>query len=155
MITYTAAEVMSGVVVTVTPDESPLMAWELMRRAGVHHIPVVDEERRLHGILAVHDLAMGWPGTLAGLAEREVRDFLKASRLPRVLREKPLDEVAAVMLDADRDAVPVVDDHGHTVGIITTSDILKAVAGRILPARTNGEIHTAMFHLHPVLPTPA
>jgi CBS domain containing-hemolysin-like protein len=58
------------------------------------------------------------------------------------------------MLDAKRDAVPVVDDNGRTVGIITTIDVLKAVAGRIFRTESEGEVHTAMFRLQPVLPTP-
>ncbi|MGW2198797.1 CBS domain-containing protein, partial [Streptosporangium sp. NPDC001682] len=33
------ARVMSRTLVVVEPDESPLMAWEIMRRAGVHHLP--------------------------------------------------------------------------------------------------------------------
>ncbi|MBP2703933.1 CBS domain-containing protein [Microbispora sp. RL4-1S] len=149
----TAADVMSRIVLTVAPDESPLMAWELMRRAGVHHIPVVDGNRRLHGVLTRLDLAMGWSGGPADLARREVREFLGERRLPRVRMDAPLDCVAATMLDAGRDAVPVVDEHGRTAGIITTVDVLRAVAGRISGAPGRGRAEGAMFRLEPVLPS--
>ncbi|MGW0073065.1 CBS domain-containing protein, partial [Streptosporangium sandarakinum] len=43
----TVGQVMSRTLVAVDPDESPLLAWEIMRRAGVHHLPVVDGDRRL------------------------------------------------------------------------------------------------------------
>ncbi|WP_279575863.1 CBS domain-containing protein [Actinomadura barringtoniae] len=36
---------------TITPDDSMLMAWELMARAHVHHLPVVGKDgalRRRH-----------------------------------------------------------------------------------------------------------
>lgn len=60
--TMTASDVMSRTLVTVEPDESPLMAWELMRRAGVHHLPVVDAESRILGVLGRDDLASHWSG---------------------------------------------------------------------------------------------
>ncbi|MEW9531766.1 HPP family protein [Microbispora sp. NPDC049125] len=151
MSVLTAGDVMSRIVVTVTPQESPLMAWELMRRAGVHHIPVVDDHRRLHGILTFQDLAMGWSGALSDLARREVRDFLKAGRLPRVGLDRPMDVVASVMLDAGVDAVPVVDGHGRTVGLITVVDMLRVVAGRVKKAAGEGEVGPALFRLEPVL----
>ncbi|MEU1639913.1 CBS domain-containing protein [Nonomuraea sp. NPDC005701] len=52
---------MSRVLVAVKAGESPLMAWELMRRAGVHHLPVVDGGRLL-GILTRERLAASWSG---------------------------------------------------------------------------------------------
>lgn len=57
-----ASDVMSRTLVTVEPDESPLMAWEFMRRAGVHHLPVVDAESRVLGVLGRDDLASHWSG---------------------------------------------------------------------------------------------
>ncbi|GAA1256747.1 hypothetical protein GCM10009677_03690 [Sphaerisporangium rubeum] len=155
MTTITAADVMSRDVVTVTPDESPLMAWELMRRARVHHVPVIGEDQRLYGVLTTEILAMEWQGSPAGLSRRQVRDLLPYGRVPRVVREEPLDCVAAAMLDAGLDAVSVVDEKGRAVGLITAVDILKAVAGRFPGPTAAGEVHCAMFRLQPVLPEPS
>lgn len=57
----TAGQVMSRVLVAVKPEESPLMAWELMRQAGVHHLPVVAGSHLL-GIVTREDLAASWSG---------------------------------------------------------------------------------------------
>nr|BFE79294.1 hypothetical protein GCM10020093_018950 [Planobispora longispora] len=62
--TLTAEQVMSRVLVTVVAEESPLMAWELMRRAGVHHLPVIDARARPLGILTCEDLAAAGPAAL-------------------------------------------------------------------------------------------
>ncbi|MDA0634197.1 CBS domain-containing protein [Nonomuraea sp. MCN248] len=148
----TAEQVMSRVLVAVEPGESPLMAWELMRRADVHHLPVV-EGRHVLGILTREDVAEAWSGGPREQSERQVGSLLAGRRRPRVGPGATLERVAAVMLDAGCDAVPVVRD-GGLVGLITARDLLAAVAGRIEPRdeQDEPEIITGMFHLQPVLP---
>ena len=148
--TLTAEQVMSRVLVAVKPEESPLMAWELMRRAGVHHLPVV-QGRHVLGVLSKEDLAASWSGGPQEQSQREVRTLLGRITRPRVAPEDPLAKVAAVMVDARCDAVPVVSDRG-LIGLITVRDVLDAVAGRIELSRKPGEVMTGMFHLEPVLP---
>ncbi|MDP4510054.1 CBS domain-containing protein [Nonomuraea turcica] len=146
----TAGQVMSRVLVAVKPDESPLMAWELMRRAGVHHLPVVDGTNVL-GILTREQLAASWQGGPDEQSSRQVRALLGRGCRPRVRPDTPLARVAAVMLDAGCDAVPVVSGDG-LVGMVTAHDVLVAVAGRAKPAEGPAEVVTGMFHLEPVLP---
>ncbi|TYB60295.1 CBS domain-containing protein [Nonomuraea sp. PA05] len=146
----TAGQVMSRILVAIEPDESPLMAWELMRRAEVHHLPVV-EGRRVLGILTRERLAASWWGGPQEQSSRPVRALLGRERMPRVRQETPLPRVAALMLDAGCDAVPVVSG-GALVGLVTARDVLSAVAGRVGPAEEPGEVVTGMFHLVPVLP---
>ncbi|GLX95516.1 CBS domain-containing protein [Herbidospora sp. NBRC 101105] len=142
---------MTRVVVTVTPDESPIMAWELMRKGGMHHIAVVGPSRWPHGILSMQDIATGCSGTLADLSRRKVGDLIKSTLTPRVPLDRPLAGVAAVMLDSGRDAVPVVDEHCRAVGLITTVDVLRAVAGRISPGSGgSSDVHPALFRVEPV-----
>ncbi|MBF8188003.1 CBS domain-containing protein [Nonomuraea sp. K274] len=146
----TAGQVMSRVLVVVKPDESPLMAWELMRRADVHHLPVVDRGHVV-GILTREQLAASWSGGLEEQSGREVRALLGCGPRPRVRPDTPLARVAAVMLDAGCDAVPVLSGDG-LVGMITVRDVLWAVAGRAVDTEGPGEVVTGMFHLEPVLP---
>jgi CBS domain-containing protein len=145
----TAGQVMSRVLVAVKPDESPLMAWELMRRAGVHHLPVVAGQHVL-GILTREELAASWSGGPQEQSIRPVRELLGRERMPRVGLDMRLDRVAAVMLDAGVDAVPVLS--GGLIGLITARDVLSAVAGRTGASDGPGEVVTGMFHLEPVLP---
>ncbi|WP_116245592.1 CBS domain-containing protein [Nocardiopsis sp. FIRDI 009] len=51
-----AAELMTRPAVTVGPDSSVVEAARLMERRGVKHLPVVDEEGRLVGIVSRSDL---------------------------------------------------------------------------------------------------
>ncbi|AQZ63130.1 CBS [[Actinomadura] parvosata subsp. kistnae] len=146
----TAGQVMSRVLVAVKAAESPLMAWELMRRAGVHHLPVVDG-RRVLGVLTREELAASWSGGPQEQSTRHVRDLLGRDRRPQVHPETSLTAAAGVMLDAGLDAVPVVSGAG-LIGLITVRDVLAAVAGRLSPAQQTSEVLTGMFHLEPVLP---
>ncbi|SEH02672.1 acetoin utilization protein AcuB/CBS domain-containing membrane protein [Nonomuraea solani] len=146
----TAAQVMSRVLVVVKPDESPLMAWELMRRAGVHHLPVVDGGHVL-GILTREQLAASWSGGPEQQSGRQVRALLDRGQRPRVRPDTPLARVTAVMLDAGCDAVPVLSG-GGLAGMVTARDVLAAVAGRCRSAEEPGEVVAGMFHLEPVLP---
>lgn len=84
----TAADVMSRVLVTVGPEESPLIAWEIMRRGGVHHLPVIDDRLRLHGVLTREQVAAHWSGGPAVQSAGQVRDLLAAGRA-RTCRPPP------------------------------------------------------------------
>ncbi|GAA3235819.1 CBS domain-containing protein [Nonomuraea helvata] len=148
--TLTAEQVMSRVLVAIKPDESPLMAWELMRRADVHHLPVLDG-RHVLGILTREQVAASWSGGPQEQSSRQVRTLLQGERRPVIRPDTPLARVAAAMLDAGCDALPVVDA-GGLIGLVTARDVLAAVAGRVRSAQTPGEVVTGMFHLEPVLP---
>ncbi|QEG40564.1 CBS domain-containing protein [Roseimaritima ulvae] len=50
-----ATEVMSEVVTTVDAEATVRHAAALMRRSQLHHLPVVDSEGRLAGMLSSHD----------------------------------------------------------------------------------------------------
>ncbi|MEU4232187.1 CBS domain-containing protein [Nonomuraea sp. NPDC026600] len=146
----TAELVMSRILVAVRADESPLMAWELMRRADVRHLPVVEGQHVL-GILSREQLAASWSGGPQEQSNRRVSELLAGERRPRVQPDDLLTRVAAVMMDAGCDAVPVVSDRG-LVGMITARDVVSAVAGRTQHVKERGEVVTGMFHLEPVIP---
>jgi CBS-domain-containing membrane protein len=80
----TAGDVMSRGLITVEADESPLMAWELMRHTHVHHLPVVDRDGHVEGIISREDLAANWGGGPATLEARRVGELLSRESRPRV-----------------------------------------------------------------------
>ncbi|MEU6426310.1 CBS domain-containing protein [Microbispora sp. NPDC046973] len=151
--TMTASEVMTRTLVTVEPEESPLMAWELMWRAGVHHLPVVDACCRLVGVLGREDVAAHWSGGPAEQSMTAVRTLVQGRRCPRVAPDAPLSEVAALMVDADRGAVPVLGPDDVLRGLVTTTDVLMALAGRTArPAGDPTDVKGGLFRLEPVPP---
>ncbi|MEU8266152.1 CBS domain-containing protein [Sphaerisporangium sp. NPDC049002] len=150
--TMTAADVMSRVLVTVRPDESPLMAWELMRRGGVHHLPVVDARLHVLGVLSREDIASHWSGGPAEQSDEQVRTLLGGRRCPHVAPDSPMPCVAAAMVDSGVDVVPVIGTSGNLEGLVTSTDVLRAVAGRRTPPGGATEMAVGLFRLEPVLP---
>ncbi|MGW5263043.1 CBS domain-containing protein [Microbispora sp. NPDC004025] len=149
--TMTASEVMTRTLVTVEPEESPLMAWELMWRAGVHHLPVVDACGRLVGVLAREDIAGNWSGGPAEQSRKQVHTLVRGVRCPRAAPDAPLSEIAALMADAGCGAVPVLGPDDILRGLVTTTDVLMALAGRTpRPAAGLADVKGGLFHLEPV-----
>ncbi|MBO4275525.1 HPP family protein [Microbispora triticiradicis] len=148
----TAADVMSRVLVTVKPDESPLMAWELMRRGSMHHLPVVDSGSHIIGVLTREDIAAHWSGGPAEQSSAQVRQLLGGRRCPHVPPDEPLPGVAAAMLESEVDVVPVIGASGMLKGIVTVTDLLAAVAGRRVVVAQDADSSAGLFRLEPVLP---
>jgi Mg/Co/Ni transporter MgtE len=79
----------------------------------------VDGEGRLTGVLSLRDLIVAQP-------ERPIREFMIAEPAAvEVLADE--DEVAQVVAHYNLLAVPVVDDEGRLVGIVTVDDAIDTV----------------------------
>jgi CBS domain-containing membrane protein len=103
--------------------------WDLLV-SEVRHLPVVDHARRVVGIVSDRDVlraAAKRPGERLSVASVMTRDVQTcAPSLPAV-------EAVVQLLQAKRGALPVVDDQGVLVGIVTTTDFVelahRALAG--------------------------
>jgi CBS-domain-containing membrane protein len=113
----------------------------------------VDARGRVSGILTREDLAAIPAGGLQAQSRVRVGTLLKTRRMPRLRPDTPLFGVAAAMLDAGCDAVPILSDDGALVGLVTCTDVLRAVAGRTADAGERTEVRATLFRLEPVLPS--
>ncbi|OHV32290.1 hypothetical protein BCD49_30445 [Pseudofrankia sp. EUN1h] len=142
--------VMTTRVLVTTPDDDILLAWELMIHAGIRHLPVVDGSR-LVGL--IDDRRLASECMVRPLAARSVRDLVDHPPL-RVRRDASLRDVAARMAADRTDAVCVTTPAGDLIGVVTTSDLVRALAGG-LPAHREATATTmtpVLFRLTPVLP---
>jgi CBS domain-containing protein len=145
-------EVMSTEVLTVADTETTLMAWELMRQGGYHHVPVVDADGRCVGVLDAETMAAAWDGGGPDRMRKPVSTVVGGRALPRVGTDDSLATAARTMLAAQLDFVPVTDDDEQLVGLVTARDLIATVAGR--KAKT-GACHVnrpALYRIEPVLP---
>ncbi len=121
--------------VIVAGEEDPVHRLaQTMEAAEIHHMPVVGETGEVIGIVSSRDLAL--PQWL-----RTVPPFVNATELPRslkardvlsplVLTVEPEDHigyVAELLIDARVSAVPVVDQDGQVHGILSLSDVMRAL----------------------------
>ena len=119
--------------VTVASDDTLLDAAARMADRNVRHLPVVDGERHVVGILSDRDVR-----TVVGDWLRPFRpsDAVVRARTYRVgdamtrdvlvvNQDAPFDEVVRVFTDQRVGAVPVVDDTERLVGIISYVDVFR------------------------------
>jgi len=119
--------------VTVASDDTLLDAAARMADRNVRHLPVVDGERHVVGILSDRDVR-----TVVGDWLRPFRpsDAVVRARTCRVgdamtrdvfvvNQDAPFDEVVRVFTDQRVGAVPVVDDTERLVGIISYVDVFR------------------------------
>lgn len=137
-------ELMSPQVRVVEPDITCLAVWEYLERAPAGPVAVVDHIGRVHGVVARSDIALEWLARPRDLLQVTVAELLTGTLRPRVTAETSVHRAAEIMLESRRDALPVLDDDGSLVGVLTHRDILAAVAhgDRTLPA-TPPENHSS------------
>jgi CBS domain-containing protein len=118
---------------TIGPDETLDLALSLMHADRIRHLPVVDAEERLVGILSDRDALAADSPLAEESPEAEAARLLArgARRVREVMTGEPLTIApgasaveAARLLGHDKfGALPVVDE-GRLVGIVTVSDFL-------------------------------
>jgi magnesium transporter len=95
-----------------------------LRRAApdaetIYYLYVVDEEGRLMGVLSLRDLIVADPRT-------KVAEIMNP-KVVYVRTDTDQEEVARLMADYDFTVLPVVDEEGRLVGIVTVDDILDVL----------------------------
>jgi CBS domain-containing protein len=125
----TAAQVMNRCPPVVDQNTSVWGAWGWLRRPDNRHLVVVDLRRRPLGVLEARDLALGWPPRPLDAHRLPVRLLLDRAVRPQAHGEDALSTVARAILAAHTPAVPVVDDDGRLVGLVTARHCVELVAG--------------------------
>lgn len=121
-------EVMTSQPVTIGRTETLATAHELMRENEVRHLPVL-EHGELVGVVTQRDLYL--LETIAGVDLREDSvDDAMSNDAYAVPPDAPLDQVTAEMV-AQRYGCAVVIERGRVIGIFTTTDALRVLAGTL------------------------
>ena len=121
--------------VTVGPDMSVRSAESLMREKGIRHLPVVEKTGRLLGILTDRDVRhAAFVPALAEFIAWEARQ-LKFPRVRDVMTwsvvtthpDATLGQAGLTMFQRRIGSLPVIEQ-GRLVGILTDSDLLRAMS---------------------------
>lgn len=124
-----AYQLMSRDVLTLRPDTRVEDAWRQLSARGLGQAPVLDKTMRLVGLVSVQDLLMviNVEGdTLRDILSRSVADVMTSP----VVSADPVTDIrraARVLLDYRLPGLPVVNEQEELVGILTRSDILRAL----------------------------
>lgn len=145
-------EVMTTDVVTVGVDTPLKQAATLLARHGISGLPVVDESGAVVGVLSEADILVkeggakkksgGVLGWLLEPSEPWLEEKLEAVTAGEAMTapaltitpDRPVREAALTMLEEGVNRLPVVDDAGKLVGIVSRANLVRAFT------RTDAEI---------------
>jgi CBS domain-containing membrane protein len=122
----TAADLMTAPVVTLTQDMPLREAANFLAREQISGAPVIDSEGRCVGVLSATDF-VHLAGDPEGLPEQSVGSLMTPDPVA-VEAGAGIREVARAMLDAHIHRVGVVDGRRRLVGIVSSTDLLAAIA---------------------------
>jgi acetoin utilization protein AcuB len=112
---------------TVLPDTGLTEAYNLMTQQRIRRLPVVAQSK-LVGIVTLGDLREAGAAIHDGEAQKKRVDVAMHENPFTVSPEATLSEAAKIMLQHKISGLPVVEGD-RLVGIITESDIFRAVMG--------------------------
>ena len=135
----TVRDVMTTGVITVRGDTPFKELAAVFASSRVRGLPVIDQAGKVSGVVSETDLVIkeadqaGHPGSFAGLRrgrDREKAAGVTAAQLmtsPPVTvgPDEPVQHAAFLMYDRAVSRLPVVDQAGHLVGIISKVDVLR------------------------------
>jgi acetoin utilization protein AcuB len=129
------SSIMTEDLLTINPEDSLEVVKEIFDKNNIHHIPVV-RYKKIVGIVSKSDYLY----FIRGYSNNEEDEFFNASRLKAYRAEQIMTTRLGKVESTDRiavalevfktnlfHAIPVVDDD-ELVGIVTTHDIIKALA---------------------------
>jgi CBS domain-containing protein len=115
--------------VSVRPNDDLALAMQIMRWAGVRHLPVV-ERHQVVGVVTERDF-LRYQAETAGSGAGEAVSGFMSTPAEVISPEDDLVRAAAIMVTRKVSFLPVVED-GELVGVLTATDIVglpHAVAG--------------------------
>jgi len=148
----TAAEIMDAEVPAVSPDADARNAIELLAKTDKGAIPVVDDERKVVGIVSESDLVLSeeesdlhlphylnimggvvFVGSMKGFEQRLDKAF--ATKVSELMSVEPVvvhdynsaENVARKIAEVHHNHLPVVDEDGRLAGMVTRADALAAL----------------------------
>lgn len=128
-------EWMTQDVITVTPDTSMMKASKILKENRIRRLPVVDAEGRLIGIVSDRDIKEASPSKATTLDMHELYYLLSEIKVKDIMTRDPftvraddtVETVALNMIEKRIGGLPVIDDAGKLVGIISDSDVFKVL----------------------------
>ena len=139
---FTLDAIMSTDLITLAPSASLANARELMQKHRIHHIPVVDDNDDLVGLVTLTNVLAATDSVLREMDNRihatdiGLRDVM-VTEVATVDRNASLRQ-AALFLEKHRiGCLPVVDEGSGTLqGIVTMTDLMRVCRAALLLGAT-------------------
>ncbi|WGY03893.1 HPP family protein [Nocardioides sp. QY071] len=122
------SRIMNTDVVVVHPFESIYRARTLLVQRQVKTLPVVDAERHVVGVVSIIDLFT------RDIVELESVDSIMRTDVTTIAADTPVADLVPIMTTEGYKNVPVVDDEGRLVGMITRGELIAVLHRALLGA---------------------
>ena len=133
------ADYMTKSVITLKPDDTVADAIKLIEKTGHDGFPVVDDKNVVIGYVSSRDLLRKDDGT-------KIRDVMTKQIF--VAREfMDLRDAARVMFRTGHSKLPVVDEEGRLLGILTNMDVIRSQIERADPMKVE-RLKKTMENIH-------
>lgn len=150
----TVADIMDSDPVSVSPDADVRTVISILQDHDLPGVPVVDEDNRVEGIITESDLVISdeeadfhlphYVNIMGGIVflestkhfeERAKKAFaataaeMMTADPITVEPDEPAEHAAKLISEKHHNRLPVVDDQGRLVGVVTRVDVLSALTG--------------------------
>jgi acetoin utilization protein AcuB len=129
---------MTRQVISISPDIGVREAFFLMKENSIRHLPIVNESKKLIGIISDRELRRpNWVDESHDISHvyyldnsMYVQDVM-INNVHVLHTYDTLSKAVALLLDQSIGAAPVLDKTGSLVGMLSAIDLLKAMADMI------------------------
>ncbi|MBF0528030.1 MAG: CBS domain-containing protein [Deltaproteobacteria bacterium] len=124
-------------VITIGPEATVIEAQEIMGKAHIRHLPVVDQEKKLLGMVSDRDIRSAMPssflteeeyalakGKIAGIYAKNI--MTKREKLITISPTNTLEDALLMMQSVKVGAFPVVDKSNTLLGLVSIRDLMRA-----------------------------
>lgn len=134
-ISTAVADIMSRNVLFAKPDHGFTQVARLFAEMNIHHLPVVDENQRLIGVVSANDVMKAYSRQLSHLETQSSSEINEQITVADLMTSQPvyvspatsLHKAAELFTNHNIQCLPVVE--GVTVkGIITSRDLVRFFA---------------------------
>ncbi len=134
-------DIMTSPAMTIGPETTVPAAIELMKQQNIRHLPVV-ENGRLVGMISRGDLREASITASINADQYELHFMLNKLTVAKLMSRRVYTvtpdafvvHAAELMTDNKIAGLPVVDERGGVVGIVTESDLLRMLVTKLREA---------------------
>lgn len=122
-------------VITIDPEASMMRAAKIMKEKNIRRLPVVDDKGKLVGIVSDRDVKEASPSKATTLDVHELYYLLSEIKVKNIMTPNPITiretdtvvKCAAIMQEKKISGLPVLDEKGILVGIMTQDEVYKVL----------------------------
>ncbi|MBT3981601.1 MAG: CBS domain-containing protein [Bacteriovoracaceae bacterium] len=127
------SKLMTADIFTLNESDTVDIAEEVMGWRTIRHIPIVDDDQRLVGLLTHRDILKCSISMIAGISKETQRKLNHVIKIKEVMNTEPrsipqntlVRDAAKILVENKFGCLPIVDGE-KLVGIVTEADFVKA-----------------------------